>query len=96
VDYPRQARLKILGHARALEGDAAREWLDRTRVARDSAHVERIFVIDVEAYDWNCPQHITPRYTEKEIEAALRPIHARIEKLERENADLRKQLAKNA
>jgi predicted pyridoxine 5'-phosphate oxidase superfamily flavin-nucleotide-binding protein len=96
VDYPRQARLKILGHARALEDDAAREWLDRTSVARDSAHVERIFVIDVEAYDWNCPQHITPRYTEQEIEAALRPVHARVEKLERENADLRKQLAQNA
>ena len=33
------------------------------------ARVERVVVIEVEAFDWNCPQHITPRYTEAEIAA---------------------------
>jgi predicted pyridoxine 5'-phosphate oxidase superfamily flavin-nucleotide-binding protein len=93
VDYPRKARLKILGHARALEGTAAQEWLDRVKGKTQSAHVERVFVITIEAFDWNCPQHITPRYTEQEIESALRPLHESIDKLERENAALRKQLA---
>jgi predicted pyridoxine 5'-phosphate oxidase superfamily flavin-nucleotide-binding protein len=96
VDYPRKARLKILGHARAVEGDEAREWMDRLKAAGGagkSAHVERVFVIAIEAYDWNCPQYITPRYTEQEIESAMRPMHERLEKLEQENAALRKQIA---
>lgn len=96
VDYPHQARLKILGRAKALEGEAAREWMDRMKASGDAgypARVERVFVINVEAYDWNCQQHITPRYTQQEIESALGPVMARVEKLEKENAALRKQLA---
>jgi len=96
VDYPHQARLKILGHARAFEGEAAREWLDRMKPrddAGDPARVERVFVIAIEAYDWNCQQHITPRYTQQEVESALGPVMARVEKLEKENAALKKLLA---
>jgi uncharacterized protein len=93
VDYPMQARLKVLGHARALEGDEARKWLEHVDVEGYPAHIERIFVIDIEAYDWNCPQHITPRYTKEEIENSLHPVYAHIEKLEQENARLREQLA---
>jgi predicted pyridoxine 5'-phosphate oxidase superfamily flavin-nucleotide-binding protein len=93
VDYPMQARLKILGHARALEGEASREWLARVQDANSSDRVERVFVIDIEAYDWNCPQHITPRYTQEEIESALKPLHTRMEKLEKENAALREELS---
>lgn len=96
VDYPNQARLKVLGRARALEGEGAREWLDRLKPDGDAeypARVERVFVIAVEAYDWNCQQHITPRYTRQEIENAFGPLTARVEKLEKENAALRKQLA---
>ncbi len=59
-----------------------------------SARVERVFVIDIEAYDWNCPQHITLRYTQEEAENALRPMHAHVEKLEQENAALREELAR--
>jgi hypothetical protein len=45
--------------------------------------VERIMLIEVEAFDWNCPQHITPRYTETEVADRMAPLEARIEELER-------------
>jgi len=90
VDYPNQARLKILGHAEILEGDQAESWLERVRAPNYQAVVERVFVIRVAAFDWNCPQHITPRYTAEEIEHALEPTLARIRELEQENDALRK------
>jgi uncharacterized protein len=90
VDYPNQARLKILGHAEILEGEKAGGWLERVRVPEYKAVVERVFVIHIAAFDWNCPQHITPRYTTEEIREALEPTMARVEELERENSELRK------
>ena len=92
VDYPAQARLKILGRVDVLEGDAAEPWLERVRTATDHAVIERVFVIHVEAFDWNCPQHITPRYTADQIQAAVRPLEERLQALERENAALRARL----
>jgi predicted pyridoxine 5'-phosphate oxidase superfamily flavin-nucleotide-binding protein len=68
MDYPQQARLKIIGHARAVEGD--KELEAKVRVEGDDAKVERVVVIEVVGFDWNCSQHITPRWTEEEIEAA--------------------------
>ena len=72
VDYPRQARLKILGRARTLEGEQAKDWLDRLRDPGYKAAIERVVVVHVEAFDWNCQQHITPRFTVAEIEAAMK------------------------
>jgi predicted pyridoxine 5'-phosphate oxidase superfamily flavin-nucleotide-binding protein len=69
MDYPNQARLKIIGHARVVEGDAALEA--KVRVEGYKAKVERVVVVGVTAYNWNCSQHITPRWTEEEIEAAM-------------------------
>lgn len=93
VDYPRQARLKILGRVEVLEGEPATDWLDRVRVPGEKTPIERVFVIHVEAYDWNCPQHITPRYTVEEIREGMRSIENRVEALERENNALREELA---
>jgi predicted pyridoxine 5'-phosphate oxidase superfamily flavin-nucleotide-binding protein len=90
VDYPNQARLKILGNAQILEGEEAHGTIERVRLPDYKAAIERVFVIRVEAFDWNCPQHITPRYTEAEIQEALRPTVARIDELEREISELRK------
>ena len=87
VDYPGQARLKILGHAEVLEGPG--DWTNRLRVAGDGSPVERGYVIHVEAFDWNCPQHITPRFTEEQIREALAPFEQRQDELERENEQLR-------
>lgn len=73
VDYPNRQRLKLLGHARIIGEDGAPE--DRTLLEKLAspdyrARVERGFLIEIAAFDWNCPQHITPRYTLEEIAAA--------------------------
>jgi len=94
VDYPRQARLKILGRAEIFEGAKAEMWLARVRVEGYKATIERVFVIHVEAYDWNCPQHITPRYTAEEIQEGMRSVQERIQTLEQQNEDLKKEVAR--
>jgi hypothetical protein len=53
-------------------------------------------LIHVEAFDWNCPQHITSRYTLEELEASLEPVRKRLEALEAENAELRRNLSQRA
>jgi predicted pyridoxine 5'-phosphate oxidase superfamily flavin-nucleotide-binding protein len=94
MDYAHQARLKILGHAEILEDTPeAKEWLDRLRDPKEKTPAERAILIHVEAYDWNCPQHITPRYTESDIAVAVRSLTGRIAELEAENQKLRAQLA---
>jgi predicted pyridoxine 5'-phosphate oxidase superfamily flavin-nucleotide-binding protein len=93
VDYPHQARLKMLGRAEILEGKRENDWIGRVRDFGYKAAIERVFVIHVEAFDWNCQQHITPRYTEHEIQDAMAPIEQQVRQLEQENERLRKQLA---
>jgi predicted pyridoxine 5'-phosphate oxidase superfamily flavin-nucleotide-binding protein len=93
IDYPRQARLKILGRAKIFEGPEADSWLPRVRVPEYDAVIERVFVIHIEAYDWNCPQHIIPRYTAEEIRDGMQDVEKRMQALERENEALREELA---
>jgi predicted pyridoxine 5'-phosphate oxidase superfamily flavin-nucleotide-binding protein len=94
MDYPNQSRLKILGHAEVHEGDAeARKLMDTLRVEGEKTPAERTVVIHVEAFDWNCPQHITPRYTRAELEPLLEPMRKRLEALEADNKRLRDGLA---
>jgi predicted pyridoxine 5'-phosphate oxidase superfamily flavin-nucleotide-binding protein len=93
VDYPRQARLKMLGRVRTFEGAAADEWLEKVRDPDYKAGIMRVFVIDVEASDWNCQQHITPRFTQEQIRTVLMPFERRMQALEAENQKLRRELA---
>jgi predicted pyridoxine 5'-phosphate oxidase superfamily flavin-nucleotide-binding protein len=93
VDYPRQARLKVLGRADVFEGKEAGTWLDRVKVPGYKAIVERVYVIHVEAFDWNCQQHIIPRYTAEEIHAAVHATEERVRALEAENKKLKRELA---
>ena len=82
MDYPRRARLKILGRARVED---AREHPDlAAKIAEPEALaiVERLFFIEVVSFDWNCPKHITPRFTSTEVEEAVRPLRERIAELE--------------
>ena len=90
MDYPNRRRLKLLGRLRfaAIE-EADPELVFDVELPRYHARIERIAVIDVEAFDWNCPQHITQRFTLAEIEAASKPLHERIAQLEAEAAALR-------
>ena len=89
VDYPRQARLKILGRAEVFEGQRAQVWIELLRESGYKAMIERAYVIRVEGFDWNCPQHITPRFTAEQIKEALAPFELRLQDLERENKELR-------
>ncbi len=66
MDYANRKRLKLLGRSRLVEKGET-ELLDQLTVADYRARVERSFVISIEAFDWNCPQHITPRFTESQI-----------------------------
>jgi predicted pyridoxine 5'-phosphate oxidase superfamily flavin-nucleotide-binding protein len=89
VDYVHRRRLKIFGHARVVTAQDDPE-LGSSLVDPDyDAAVERAVVIDVEAFDWNCPQHITPRYSAADLEPALAPLRDQLAALQAENARLR-------
>lgn len=90
MDYPSQSRLKILGRAEIHEDDdRARELFETLRIPEEKTPTERAVLIHVEAFDWNCQQHITPRYTQEEIAEIFEPLRRRIDALEKENAHLR-------
>ena len=87
MDYARQTRLKLLGRMRMFDlGDAPPEIVFEVELPDYPARIERVAVIEVAAFDWNCPQHITPRFTESEVRASVQPLHDRIAALEGELA----------
>jgi len=89
MDYARRARLKIYVHVETLALDDDPE-LTRLVVDPDyRAKLERVFKLHLHAFDWNCPQHITPRFTKQEINAAIGPLQDRLSQLEAENRHLR-------
>jgi uncharacterized protein len=90
MDYPRRTRLKLLGHARFEDVTSNPELASRLEVPTYRARVERAVLITLEAFDWNCPQHITPRYTKEEIDALLVPMTREIEELKARIAELQK------
>lgn len=87
LDFPRQRRIKLWGRARVVEDDPA--LLARLSDAGYRARPERAILFTVEAWDVNCSQHITARFTEDEIAQATAPLLERIARLETENARLR-------
>jgi predicted pyridoxine 5'-phosphate oxidase superfamily flavin-nucleotide-binding protein len=92
VDYPQQARLKILGRVDVLDGEQAAPWIQRVQMPGYKAVIERVFVIHLDAYDWNCPQHITPRYTAEEIRDAVHDVEEKLHSAEKENEELRQEI----
>jgi predicted pyridoxine 5'-phosphate oxidase superfamily flavin-nucleotide-binding protein len=81
MDYANRTRLKMLGRIEVIGADHPL-LLDRLAVPAYRAKVERGLLVHVEAFDWNCPQHITPRFTAAEVEAATAPLRRRIADLE--------------
>ena len=71
IDYPSQRRLKIWAESEVLDADRNQELLEKVRAPDYTAVIERIILFKIQAYDWNCPQHITPRYTAKEIKQGM-------------------------
>lgn len=91
MDYPNRRRLKILGRARIVRADEDPALLASLMPDNYQAIPERAYVIDVVGFDWNCPQHITPRFTEAEISQAIRPLTTEITQLRAEVERLRAQ-----
>lgn len=86
VDYPQRRRLKLLGHVRIIDLAAADErtaaLLAQLQIDDAGAQAERVLLIEVEAFDWNCARHITPRFSEREMQEATDPLRQRIAILE--------------
>ena len=78
MDYPRRARLKLLGHATMIDAGDNPELAAKLSTPGEG-EVERLTTIDVVAMDWNCPKYITPRFSEAEIEAMLAPRMAKLD-----------------
>lgn len=74
MDYPNRQRLKIWGHARIVHESDDPELMAKLALPAYKAKVERGIIIHIEALDWNCPQHITPRYTKAEVDNLIAPL----------------------
>ena len=73
LDQARQARLKVLGQARVLD-DPPDELREAVSLPGSIARVERVMTIAVAGFDWNCPQHITPRWSAAELAPLLEEL----------------------
>lgn len=89
MDYVERRRLKIFAHAEARDLAADPGLASRLATPGYRGKPERAIILRLEAFDWNCPQHITPRFTAAELE----PLRARLVELEGENSALRAKLA---
>jgi predicted pyridoxine 5'-phosphate oxidase superfamily flavin-nucleotide-binding protein len=84
VDYPARARLKIYAKAEIVELKDNPTLYDLLYLNEYKFKPERMMILNIEAYDWNCPQHIIPRYSAEEIEQAFAPQRKRMAQLEEE------------
>src|SRR5271169_454949 len=96
MDYPNRRRLKIYARIEVKNLTVDPALTEKLALPGYKAKPERVFVLHLEAFDWNCSQHIMPRFTEEEIDAALSPVRARIAQLEAENKTLREKLSSAA
>lgn len=84
MDYPHRTRLKVLARAEVVALESEPALVERLTPAGFKARPQRIIKLHVEAYDWNCPQHITPRFTQEELVEALEAQREYVEGLQRE------------
>jgi hypothetical protein len=74
MDYPNRRRLKIYAHEELRDLKDDTDLAQRLASPSCKAKVERAVLLRLETFDWNCPQHITPRFTEPELAQALEPV----------------------
>ena len=94
MDYPHRRRLKILGRARFVGVGEDPDLVARLHDPSYRAVPERAVVITVEAWDWNCPQHIPQRLTLEELEDKLAPVRAEMARLRAENEAMKAELGR--
>ncbi len=93
VSYPHRARLKMYARAKIVELKDNKALYDLLKPDDYQFRPERIMIFEIQAYDWNCPQHITPRFTSEEIEHALLPQKKYISDLESKVKELELKLS---
>ncbi|HQR33495.1 MAG TPA: pyridoxamine 5'-phosphate oxidase family protein [Blastocatellia bacterium] len=91
MDYANRQRLKIYARIEVVEAKDAPELIAQLQDTSYEAQVERAMLLHVEAFDWNCPQHITQRFTVEEIRELNAPLYEHVAKLEAEIESLKKQ-----
>ncbi len=78
MDYPSQQRLKIWAESEVIDTEQDEERFQNLKLPDYKAHVERLIIFNIQAFDWNCPQHITPRYTTEEIAGEMAKLNPAI------------------
>ncbi|MCV2484763.1 pyridoxamine 5'-phosphate oxidase family protein [Flavobacterium sp. SH_e] len=96
MSYPQRARLKIYARAKAVELKDNEELYNQLKPSDYKFRPERMILFEIQAYDWNCPQHITPRFTKEDIEMAFQPQKEYIAKLENTIKELEEKLAQKS
>jgi len=89
MDYPARERLKLLGHAEVLDAREHPDLVRQITTPELASITERVFRINVVAFDWNCPKYITPRYTAAQVQELITPLKTRIAELESQLAEHR-------
>ncbi len=95
MDYPNRRRLKIWGRAKLVENQDNPDLLAKLQIEGYRGLPERAVVISVEAFDWNCPQHIPQRLTLPELEPYLAGMRDQISSLTDENRILKAELGQS-
>jgi len=89
MDYANRSRLKLYARIEVINAKDRPDLIERLRAPAYDVTLERAMLLHVEAFDWNCPQHITPRFTMEEIQVINAPLYEHVAKLEAELARLR-------
>ena len=92
MDYTKKQRLKVWAEAEVLDPADHPDLAEQLVMPDYEAAVERIIVFKVQAFDWNCPQHITPRYTQEEIGDSISELESQVTRLKMENEKLLNQV----
>lgn len=89
MDYLRKARFKLLGRARVVDSSDSKTLADLAP-ANNRVRIERGILITIEAFDWNCSQHITQRFTALDVQSVVSVLQTRVQELEEKVAELAK------
>ncbi|MEQ8823069.1 MAG: pyridoxamine 5'-phosphate oxidase family protein [Filomicrobium sp.] len=93
MDYPNRRRLKVWGRVKLVDAKADPDLIEELSIPGYRALPERAVILTIEAFDWNCPQHIPQRLTLEELEPLIAPLRDEVERLAAENESLKNELA---
>ncbi|GAA3774802.1 pyridoxamine 5'-phosphate oxidase family protein [Flavobacterium ginsengiterrae] len=94
VSYPQRARLKMYAEAEIIDIEADSELYEKLKPEDYKFRPEQMMIFKIKAYDWNCPQHITPRFSVAEIQEVFDLQKKHISDLQQQIKDLEALLSK--